>query len=48
MKLKKPVVEEDIVEVASTPEKVETVESVVEDIVKKHRRSSRWRHLKKL
>ena len=33
IEVEKPVVEEDIVEVASTPEKVETVESVVEDIV---------------
>jgi small subunit ribosomal protein S3 len=33
IEIEKPVVEEDIVEVASTPEKVETVESVVEDIV---------------
>lgn len=33
IEVEKPVVEEDILEVASTPEKVETVESVVEDIV---------------
>ena len=33
IEVEKPVVEEDIVEVASTPEKVETVESVVEEIV---------------
>jgi small subunit ribosomal protein S3 len=33
IEVEKPVVEEDIVEVASAPEKVETVESVVEDIV---------------
>jgi small subunit ribosomal protein S3 len=33
IEIEKPVVEEDIVEVASTPEKVETVESVVDDIV---------------
>ncbi len=33
IEVEKPVVEEEIVEVASTPEKVETVESVVEDIV---------------
>ena len=33
IEIEKPVVEEDILEVASTPEKVETVESVVEDIV---------------
>lgn len=33
IEVEKPVVEEDIVEVASTPEKAETVESVVEDIV---------------
>ncbi len=33
IEIEKPVVEEDIVEVASTPEKAETVESVVEDIV---------------
>ena len=32
IEVEKPVVEEDIVEVASTPEKVETVESVVEEI----------------
>ena len=33
IEIEKPVVEEDILEVASAPEKVETVESVVEDIV---------------
>jgi small subunit ribosomal protein S3 len=33
IEVEKPVVEEDIAEVASTPEKVETVESVVEEIV---------------
>ena len=33
IEVEKPVVEEDILEVASAPEKVETVESVVEDIV---------------
>jgi small subunit ribosomal protein S3 len=33
IEIEKPVVEEDIVKVASAPEKVETVESVVDDIV---------------
>jgi small subunit ribosomal protein S3 len=33
IEIEKPVVDEDILEVASAPEKVETVESVVEDIV---------------